>query len=197
MRLYCTGLCRAEFGHGLVIDFKIGVDALHVIVVLERGDQLHQRLRPFLVDPPAQDPLPSPHLRTTKPWAIDLDLRVSLESLSMRRNGIAPVVVSATNFAGLYWTIAQQLAHHTVSGCNARVGDLMGSGTISGETRDACGSLLEITRNGAEPLRLPDGTERTFLEDDDEVILTGWAQGKDYRVGFGDVRGRVVGARGS
>ena len=76
-------------------------------------------------------------------------------------------------------------------------GDLIGSGTISGDTPDSCGSLLELTWNGTRPLRLPDGTERTFLEDDDEVILTGWAQGKDYRVGFGEVRGRIVSARGS
>ena len=73
----------------------------------------------------------------------------------------------------------------------------MGSGTISGATPDSYGSLLELTRNGAKPLRLPDGSERTFLEDDDQVILSGYAQGKDYRVGFGDVRGKIVGARGS
>ncbi len=97
----------------------------------------------------------------------------------------------------MYWSIAQQLAHHTVSGCNTRVGDLMGSGTISGATPDSYGSLLELTQNGARPLRLPNGAERTFLEDDDELILTGWAQGKDYRVGFGEVRGRIVSARGS
>jgi fumarylacetoacetase len=97
----------------------------------------------------------------------------------------------------MYWSIAQQLAHHTVSGCNTRVGDLMGSGTISGAAPDAYGSLLELTRDGARPLTLQGGVERTFLEDDDEVILTGFAQGRDYRVGFGEVRGTIVGARGS
>jgi fumarylacetoacetase len=111
--------------------------------------------------------------------------------------GSAATTVSRTNLRTVYWSIAQQLAHHTVSGCNTRIGDLMGSGTISGTSPESCGSLLEITRNGARPLRLSDGSERTFLEDDDEVILTGWAQAKDYRVGFGEVRGRVVGARSS
>jgi fumarylacetoacetase len=97
----------------------------------------------------------------------------------------------------MYWSVAQQVAHHTVSGCNLRAGDMIGSGTISGDTTDSYGSLLELTWNGTRPLRLADGTERTFLEDDDEVILTGWAQGKDYRIGFGEVRGRIVSARGS
>jgi fumarylacetoacetase len=82
-----------------------------------------------------------------------------------------------------------------VSGCNTRVGDLMGSGTISGATLDSYGSLLELTANGTRPLKLPDGGERRFLEDDDEVVLTGWAQARDYRVGFGEVRGRIVAAR--
>ena len=149
-------------------------------------------LEPFRVEAPVQDPAPLPYLETQGPQAYDIQLEAALAPAGKRAS-----TITRTNFRTMYWTIAQQLAHHTVSGCNARVGDLVGSGTISGETRDACGSLLEITRNGAEPLRLPDGTERTFLEDDDEVILTGWAQGKDYRVGFGDVRGRVVGARGS
>jgi fumarylacetoacetase len=108
-----------------------------------------------------------------------------------------PHVVTRTNFQNLYWSIAQQLAHHTSSGCNTRVGDLMGSGTISGATPDSYGSLLELTSNGARPLKLVDGSERRFLEDDDEVVLTGWAQGKDYRIGFGEVRGRVVTARGA
>ena len=97
----------------------------------------------------------------------------------------------------MYWSIAQQVAHHTVSGCNLRAGDVIGSGTISGDAPGSYGSLLELTWNGARPLQIAEGVERTFLEDDDEVILTGFAQGKDYRVGLGEVRGRIVGARGS
>ena len=148
-------------------------------------------LEPFRVEGPAQNPPPLPYLATSGPQAYDIQLEAALAI-----DGKPPRTISRTNFRTLYWSIAQQLAHHTVSGCNTRVGDLMGSGTISGATPDSCGSLLEITRNGANPLTL-DGAERRFLEDDDEVILTGFAQAKDYRVGFGELRGRIVGARGS
>jgi fumarylacetoacetase len=146
-------------------------------------------LEPFRVDGPAQNPPPLPYLTTNGPQAYDIHLVAALVI-----DAKPPQTVSRTNFRTLYWSIAQQLAHHTVSGCNTRVGDLMGSGTISGSTPDSWGSLLEITKNGAHPLAL-DGGERRFLEDDDEVILTGFAQAKDYRVGFGEVRGRIVGAR--
>jgi fumarylacetoacetase len=147
-------------------------------------------LEPFRVEAPAQDPPPLPYLATSGPQAYDIHLEAALAPA-----GKAPTTISRTNFRTMYWTVAQQLAHHTVSGCNTRVGDLMGSGTISGRTPDSCGSLLEITKNGAQPLQLPDGSARTFLDDDDEVILTGWVQAKDYRIGFGDVRGRVIAAR--
>ncbi|HET8586110.1 MAG TPA: fumarylacetoacetase [Casimicrobiaceae bacterium] len=146
-------------------------------------------LEPFRVDGPAQNPPPLPYLATNGPQAYDIHLEAALAI-----DAKPPQTLSRTNFRTLYWSIAQQLAHHTVSGCNTRVGDLMGSGTISGSTPESCGSLLEITKNGANPLAL-DGGERRFLEDDDEVILTGFAQAKDYRVGFGEVRGRIVGAR--
>ena len=151
-----------------------------------------EALGPFRVEGPVQDPAPLPYLATTGPQAYDIHLEAALAPA-----GKAPTTISRTNFRTMYWSIAQQLAHHTVSGCNTRVGDLMGSGTISGATPDSYGSLLELTQNGARPLRLPNGAERTFLEDDDELILTGYAQGKDYRVGFGEVRGRIVSARGS
>jgi len=147
-------------------------------------------LEPFRVDGPVQHPPPLPYLATAGPHAYDIRLQASLAVA-----GAAATTIARTNFRTMYWSIAQQLAHHTVSGCNTRVGDLMGSGTISGETPENCGSLLEITKNGARPLRLPNGSERTFLEDDDELILTGWAQAKDYRVGFGEVRGRIVSSR--
>jgi fumarylacetoacetase len=151
-----------------------------------------EALEPFRVEGPVQAPAPLPYLATTGPQAYDIHLEAALAPA-----GKAPTTISRTNFRTMYWSIAQQLAHHTVSGCNTRVGDLMGSGTISGATPDSYGSLLELTQNGARPLRLPNGAERTFLEDDDELILTGFAQGKDYRVGFGEVRGRIVSARGS
>ncbi|HEX6795569.1 MAG TPA: fumarylacetoacetase [Casimicrobiaceae bacterium] len=147
-------------------------------------------LEPFRVDGPPQNPPPLPYLATEGPYAYDIELQASIAPAAG-----APTTIARTNFRTMYWSIVQQLAHHTISGCNTRVGDLMGSGTISGTTPDSCGSLLEITRNGARPLRLADGSERRFLEDDDEVILTGWAQAKDYRVGFGEVRGRIVSSR--
>ena len=149
-----------------------------------------EALEPFRVDGPAQEPRPLPYLETAGAQAYDIHLEAALAV----DNG-APVTITRTNFRTLYWSIAQQLAHHTVSGCNTRVADLMGSGTISGSAPDTCGSLLEITMNGARPLRLPGEVERRFLEDDDELIITGWAQGRDYRVGFGEVRGRIVAAR--
>jgi fumarylacetoacetase len=146
-------------------------------------------LEPFRVEGPPQHPPPLPYLATSGAQAYDIHLEAALTVPGKPRR-----TISRTNFRTVYWSIAQQLAHHTVSGCNTRVGDLMGSGTISGPTPDSCGSLLEITRNGARPLAL-DGVERRFLEDDDEVILTGFAQAKDYRVGFGECRGKIVAAR--
>lgn len=147
-------------------------------------------LEAFRVEGPAQDPPPLPYLETSGPQAYDIHLEAQIAPA-----GAKPSTISRTNFRGMYWSIAQQLAHHTVSGCNVRVGDLMGSGTISGPTPESCGSLFEITANGTRPLRLANDVERRFLEDDDEVILTGYAQAKDYRVGFGEVRGKVIAAR--
>jgi len=153
-----------------------------------------EALEPFrcAADPrPAGDPEPLPYLRGGAADAYDIQLEVWLQTEKSAR----PQRICVSNAKHLYWNTAQQLAHHTVSGCNTRIGDLMGSGTISGATPDSFGSLLELTANGTRPLKLPDGGERRFLEDDDEVVLTGWAQGKDYRVGFGEVRGRIVAAR--
>jgi fumarylacetoacetase len=148
-----------------------------------------EALEPFRVEGPVQNPPPLPYLAAAGPQAYDIHLEAALVV-----PGKPATTISRTNFRNMYWSIAQQLAHHTVSGCNTRVGDLMASGTISGSTPDSCGSLLEITKNGRHPLAI-DGVERRFLEDDDELILTGWAQAKDYRVGFGEVRGRIVSAR--
>lgn len=150
-----------------------------------------EALAPFRRDNPVQSPEPLSYLRQQERNAYDIVLEVSL-----RPAGAADATtVCRTNFRAMYWTMAQQLAHHTVSGCNVRVGDLMGSGTISGTTPDAFGSLLETTLNGAEPLTLADGTRRGFLEDGDEVAMTGWCQGDGYRVGFGEVVGRILPAR--
>jgi fumarylacetoacetase len=151
-------------------------------------------LAPFRVEPPAQHPEPLPYLRGADRDGVDLNLEVSL-----RPHGAArATTIARTNFRHMYWTMAQQLAHHTVSGCNTRVGDLMGSGTVSGPSSDSrqgvgtFGSLLELTWNGRDPLTLDDGQTRTFIEDGDELTLTGWCQGDGYRIGFGECRGTVL-----
>jgi fumarylacetoacetase len=125
----------------------------------------------------AQEPEPLPYLRED-PWAFDLDLEVEL-------NG---ATIASTNARHLYWSAAQQLAHMTVNGASLRIGDLFGSGTISGPQREQRGSLLELSWNGVEPIALPDGSTRTFLEDGDEVVLRGRA---GEAVALGEVRGRV------
>ena len=130
------------------------------------------------VGAPPQDPPALPHLAGGRDWGLDLDLEVEL-------NG---AVVSRGNSRTLYWTMPQQLAHATSNGATVRTGDLMASGTISGADRGSEGSLIELTRNGAEPLRLLDGSVRSFLEDGDEVVLRGRAGALE----LGEIRGRVV-----
>ncbi|HVA31896.1 MAG TPA: fumarylacetoacetate hydrolase family protein [Gaiellaceae bacterium] len=130
---------------------------------------------------PPQDPLPLAHLAGGRDWALDVELEVEL-------NGF---VVSRGNARALYWTMPQQLAHATSNGASVRTGDLMATGTISGSAPGSEGSLIELTRNGAEPIRLPDGGTRSFLEDGDEVVLR--ARAGD--VELGEVRGRVAPAR--
>jgi fumarylacetoacetase len=119
---------------------------------------------------------------TDHPWGLDLQLEVRLNDY----------VVSRPPFAGMYWTAAQQLAHMTVNGARLRTGDLFASGTVSGPERGQRGSLIELSWNGEQPVELPDGSTRTFLEDGDEVVITAWAPGPDgSRVGLGEVRGRI------
>jgi fumarylacetoacetase len=139
-------------------------------------------LEEAFVPPPAQDPRPLDYLLPAGPGlALDLEVRL---------NGH---VVSRPPAAGLYWTAAQQLAHLTANGACVRTGDLFASGTVSGDERDQRGSLIELTWNGAEPLTLPDGSTRTFLEDGDTVTISATAPGPGgTRIGFGDVTGRVV-----
>ncbi|MDX3905192.1 MAG: fumarylacetoacetase [Pigmentiphaga sp.] len=144
-------------------------------------------LEPFRTRQPAQDPEPLPYLRHDGSHAFDIHLEVALRPQGRER----AVTIARTNFKTMYWTMAQQLAHHTVSGCNTRVGDLMGSGTISGTDAGSYGSLLELTGNGKQPLDLG-GTTRAFIEDGDEVTLTGWCQGDGYRVGFGECSGTIL-----
>jgi fumarylacetoacetase len=103
-----------------------------------------------------------------------------------------PTVISRTNFKYMYWTMKQQLVHHTVTGCNLRPGDLMGSGTISGKSPDSYGSLLELCWKGTKTIPLANGETRKFLQDGDEVVLSGYCQGDGHRIGFGDCRGTIL-----
>jgi fumarylacetoacetase len=145
---------------------------------------------------PAEDPQPLPYLDSESNrtgGAFDIQLEVYLETARMRNAGARPVRLSATSFRHAYWTIAQMVAHHTVNGCNLQPGDLLGSGTESGPTHEEAGSLLELTYGGKEPIRLPNGESRTFLEDHDAVIMRGYCAGPgSARVGFGEVVGRVL-----
>jgi fumarylacetoacetase len=149
-------------------------------------------LGPFRCAGPAQDPEPLPYLRQSRPWSFDVRLEVYLRGAKMDR----PHRVCASNFKYLYWSMAQQLAHHTVNGCNLRPGDLLASGTISGPSPDSYGSMLELAWRGTRPVPFPNGEQRSFLHDGDTVTFTGWCQGDGYRVGFGTVTGKVLPARG-
>ena len=100
--------------------------------------------------------------------------------------------VCKSNFKYMYWSMKQQLAHHTSTGCNMRPGDLLGSGTISGPTEDSFGSMLEIAWKGTKPVNLPNGSQRRFIEDGDSVVLRASCQGPDFRIGFGECRGRIL-----
>jgi fumarylacetoacetase len=143
-------------------------------------------LAPFRAEPPVREVPLLPHLADDGPAFLDLDLSVTLTPA-----GGAASTITQTNARELYYSAAQQLAHHTSSGCPIRVGDLLGSGTISGPIRDSSGSLLELSWGGAEPLALTDGDQRTFLQDGDTVTLTGQGQGDGYRVGFGPCSGTL------
>jgi fumarylacetoacetase len=151
-----------------------------------------EALEPFRGPGPEQEPQPLPYLQSRGDWAYDIHLEVQLQTEQM--NG--PVTISRSNFRYLYWNICQQVAHHTITGCNMRPGDLLASGTISGPTADSYGSMLELTWRGERPLQLPTGESRKFLQDNDLVTLTGWCQGDGYRVGFGHVTSQLLPSRG-
>ncbi len=147
-----------------------------------------EALEPFRVQGPAQDPAPLGYLKQAKPNNYNLELDVSLRPAGAN----APTRICHTNFRHIYWSSVQQLMHHTSSGCAMNVGDLLGSGTISGPEKDQRGSLLEISWNGTQPVELPGGVKRSFLEDGDSLVMRGWCQGDGYRVGFGAVEGTIL-----
>jgi fumarylacetoacetase len=147
-----------------------------------------EALEPFRKPLPKQDPEPLPYLRAKNDFMFDIKLEAKLRTAKSKSSH----TITRTNFQNLYWSVSQQLAHHTVGGCNLQPGDLLASGTISGATEESRGCMLELTWRGANPLKLPGGEERKWLEDGDELSITGWCQGDGYRVGFGEVRGRVL-----
>jgi len=149
-----------------------------------------EALESFRKSLPSQDPEPLPYLRAKNDFTFDIHLEARLQTPSMDSSS----VITRTNFQNLYWSIAQQLAHHTVNGCNLQPGDLLASGTISGSNEGSRGCMLELTWRGANPLKLPNGETRKWLEDGDTLIITGWCEGDGYRVGFGEVSGKILSA---
>jgi fumarylacetoacetase len=145
-------------------------------------------LEPFRTAGPVQDPASLDYLRTPGQWAFDIHLEVTLQTEKMPQ----PHRICSSNSKHLYWNVCQQLAHHTINGCNLRTGDLLASGTISGPTPDSYGDMLELAWRGAKPIVLPSGEKRSFLENGDRITMTGWCQGDGYRVGFGEVTGRIL-----
>jgi fumarylacetoacetase len=159
-------------------------------------------LAPFRVpfERPEGDPSPLPYLDSPAEraqGALDIRLAVDLRSARMRADGQAAATISATSYRHAYWTVAQLVAHHTVNGCNLQPGDLFGTGTLSGPTLDQAGALIELTQGGKQPLTLPNGEQRRFLEDGDEVVLRGWCEAPGARrIGLGACAGTVLPARG-
>jgi fumarylacetoacetase len=147
-----------------------------------------EALEPFRVHGPEQDPVPLPYLQQVQPNNYDLQLDVGLRAAQLNES----VRICRTNFKYMYWSSVQQLVHHASSGCAMNIGDLLGSGTISGPEKSQRGSLLEISWNGTEPIELAGDIKRTFLDDGDSLSFHGWCQGDGYRVGFGEVEGTIL-----
>jgi fumarylacetoacetase len=153
-------------------------------------------LEPFRVAGPQQQPPPLPYLAGGRDCAYDIHLEVSILTEKMRADGQPAHAISRTNFAGMYWNFAQQLAHATANGAIARAGDIFASGTISGPDAGSEGSLIEMTWRGERPIQLPNGEARAFLQDGDEITLRGWCERPGARrIGFGVARGRIAAAR--
>uniref|UniRef100_A0A0D6R0P7 Fumarylacetoacetase n=1 Tax=Araucaria cunninghamii TaxID=56994 RepID=A0A0D6R0P7_ARACU len=147
-----------------------------------------EALEPFACETPKQEPTPLPYLVAKTSHSYDIPLEVSIKPAGDEN----AVVVCRSNFKHLYWTVEQQIAHHTINGCNMRPGDLLGSGTISGPEDESLGCLLERTFDGKKQLKIGNNINRTFLEDGDEVIITACCQGDGYKVGFGTCSGKVL-----
>jgi len=148
---------------------------------------------------PQGDPQPLPYLDSAANRAggsLDIQLPVGLQTSQMRAAGQADAQICRTSYRHAYWTVAQMVTHHTVNGCNLQPGDLLGSGTLSGPTLDQAGALIELTQGGKNPIALPNGESRTWLEDGDAVVIRGWCeQAGAARIGFGECWGQLLPAR--
>ncbi len=144
-------------------------------------------LQPFKTKSPEQSPTPMKYLQQKDKHTFDINLEVSIQP-----EHSTETIVSKSNFKYMYWTMAQQLAHHTVNGCRVNSGDMMGSGTISGPTPDSFGSMLELSWGGKNPVKLNDGSERKFINDNDTVILRGYCKNNNVRIGFGECVGKLL-----
>jgi fumarylacetoacetase len=147
-------------------------------------------LQPFAVNSPEQDPAVLSYLAFEGKKSYDIHLQVG-----MTPENSTEKIICNSNFKYMYWNMSQQLAHHTVNGCNVRCGDLMGSGTISGSTPDSFGSMLELAWKGTKPLSMNDGTERRFIQDGDTVTMRGFCQNDEVRIGFGEVKAKILPAK--
>lgn len=146
-----------------------------------------EALEPFRTAGPAQEPEVLDYLKFEGDKNYDIQLEVFLQPENSQEN-----LISRSNFRYMYWNMAQQLAHHTINGCNVEVGDIYASGTISGKDSSSLGCMLELTWRGQNPIQLSDGTERKFLEDSDTVIMRGYAEKDGFRIGFGEVKAKVL-----
>jgi fumarylacetoacetase len=147
-------------------------------------------LEPFAVETTKQDPKVLSYLEFEGKKSYDIHLQVAIEPESSNET-----IICNSNFKYMYWNMSQQLAHHTVNGCNVRCGDLMGSGTISGSTEDSYGSMLELAWKGTKPLKMTDGSERKFILDGDTVIMRGHSEANGIRIGFGEVKAKILPAK--
>ena len=145
-----------------------------------------EALEPYRVKGPQQDPPPPTYLESKRPSNFDINLEVQIDQ------GESPEVISKSNFRYMYWNMAQQLTHHTSNGCNVRIGDMMASGTISGPTPSSFGSMLELSWGGSKPLKLKGGQTRSYLEDHDTISMQGWCGMGASRVGFGEVKTKIL-----
>jgi len=183
-----------EFADGLqptlLDDVLIGEEA--IVVTMEA-------LAPFRTaafERPEGDPQPLDYLNdenNRKFGGLDINFEVYIQTERMRSENIEPHLLSSSNSKDLYWTVGQMLTHHASNGCNLQTGDLIASGTVSGREKDERGCLLELTWRGTEPIELPSGETRRFLEDGDEIIMKGYCEREGFRrIGFGECRGRIL-----